>query len=620
MTTMPVVAPWLPATIADPFHRAYYDSGVWFDRTTWLGVPLWKQPLDLWIYQELISRLRPDVIVETGTWQGGSALYLANMCDLIGHGQIVTIDVAAPEPDHRPHHDRITYIHGSSISADVVERVRAICEHAECVLVILDSDHSLDHVLAELEVYAPLVTTGSYVIVEDTDLNGHPVRPDWGPGPAEAVARFLQLHPDFAADPACEKFGMTFHPGGFLQRQAERPIWQVPFVPPPGPHIPPLTLIGVEEARRARVLFLCDRDDNNQGQWRIARPCLEAVRHSFVADWMTFDHMDAIQNWISGGRYNVVVTPRWTFLDDSGHDRWAESRARDGLVWIYETDDDLFSPECVDREVRVFGKDKAEMEKQRVTRLRMLNDCDGVIVSRPQLVEVVQRYTDKPVVIVPNAIDVDWFEARLAGRARQVEPLTIGWSGAARDKEDLLAMAGAWEVIAKDFPAVRFVVQGSDHMHPLINAVPRERVTVLPWTTVNEHPATLLNIDIACCSVTNTEWNLCKSPNKWMESTLAGSACVVSSPLYGEYVRHGHDGLVADSLEGWIGALGALVDDPNLRAHLNRNARMTLAREHALSTQWWRGPVAWASLLDQAQSNGSNNTRQSHANRQPAPV
>ena len=206
-------------SVVTEFHRLYYDARLfnmtW--RNTWfLGHAVQKCPLDLWLYQEIIHRLRPDVIVETGTCFGGSALYLASCCDLLNTGRVITIDIE--ERRDRPSHPRITYITGSSVAADVVACVKAQVEGASMVMVVLDSDHSRDHVLEELEVYGPLVTKNSYLIVEDTNLNGHPVSPEHGPGPMEAVEAFVAEHPEFAHDPTMDKFFLTFNPRGYLRR------------------------------------------------------------------------------------------------------------------------------------------------------------------------------------------------------------------------------------------------------------------------------------------------------------------------------------------------------------------------------------------------------------------
>jgi len=198
----------------DRFHSLYYDSGV-FAKTSWLGVPTLKCPLDLWVYQEIMQEVRPEVIVECGTAHGGSALYLAWLCESLGKGEVITLDVE--EKAGRPRHPRIAYLRGSSVAPEVVEQVkRALADRAP-VMVLLDSDHSKDHVLAELRIYGELVTPGSYLIVEDTNL-GHPVRPDFGPGPMEAVEEFLAERGDFARDRSREKFLLTFNPGGYLRK------------------------------------------------------------------------------------------------------------------------------------------------------------------------------------------------------------------------------------------------------------------------------------------------------------------------------------------------------------------------------------------------------------------
>ncbi|MGZ7039243.1 MAG: CmcI family methyltransferase, partial [Thermoanaerobaculia bacterium] len=172
--------------------------------------------------QEILFEVRPDVIIECGTFQGGSALYLATICDLLDQGRIYTVDVE-PRPE-LPLHPRIEYVRGSSISEEVTQYLHSRIDASETVLIILDSDHSRDHVLAELERYAQFVTTGSYIIVEDTNVNGHPVFPDHGPGPMEALTDFMSTHQhEFAIDEEREKFFLTFNPRGFLRFLGRRP-------------------------------------------------------------------------------------------------------------------------------------------------------------------------------------------------------------------------------------------------------------------------------------------------------------------------------------------------------------------------------------------------------------
>jgi cephalosporin hydroxylase len=199
------------------FHRFYYRAmDTTWENTRWLGHRLQKFPGDVWIYQELLTELRPDWIVETGTNYGGSAYFLASICDLLGHGQIVTIDLdAKPET---PEHERVTYLAGSSTAPEILDRARSLTAGAETVLVILDSDHSYEHVAEELRAYSELVTPGSYLIVEDTNIAGHPVLRGLARGPYEAVHDFLAGDSRFEIDRSREKFMMTFNPCGYLRR------------------------------------------------------------------------------------------------------------------------------------------------------------------------------------------------------------------------------------------------------------------------------------------------------------------------------------------------------------------------------------------------------------------
>lgn len=207
----------LRPTIARQFALAYHDKPekTWLN-TYWMGHRIWKLPADMWIYQELIFEIRPDLIIETGTAEGGSALYMAHLLDMVGHGRIVTIDVE--DFAGRPKHERISYLRASSSDVAALEQVLADAAGENTVMVILDSDHSQRHVLDELNLLAGLVSLGSYLIVEDSNVNGHPVLPQYGPGPMEALGEWLPNHPEFRVDQSREKFIHTFNPGGYLRR------------------------------------------------------------------------------------------------------------------------------------------------------------------------------------------------------------------------------------------------------------------------------------------------------------------------------------------------------------------------------------------------------------------
>lgn len=195
-------------------HDVLYLSDAWTD-ATWLGAQTLKNPLDLWVYQEIMVETRPELVVETGTYRGGSTFYLASLCDLLGAGEVVSLDIEEVRDDY-PEHPRITYLGGrSSTDPDVVAEVRARAE-GKRTLVILDSDHSQAHVEAELAEYAGLVPVGGYVIVEDSNIGQ--IRKDLLPGPLEAIGTFLAGTDEFEIDRAREKFLITFNPSGYLRR------------------------------------------------------------------------------------------------------------------------------------------------------------------------------------------------------------------------------------------------------------------------------------------------------------------------------------------------------------------------------------------------------------------
>ena len=206
------VADHTVSQILDDFHRVWYP----LQQLWWMGVEMQKCPMDLFMYQEILFECRPDLIIECGTWKGGSALYLAHLCELMRHGTVLTIDIK-PWIGF-PQHSRIVYLTGSDVEDNIFAQVKALAGGFRNVMVILDSDHTKPHVQKELELYSELVTPRQYLIVEDCNIHGHPVRDDLPPGPHEAVDSWLPKNDGFVRDPACERFLLSFNPGGYLRR------------------------------------------------------------------------------------------------------------------------------------------------------------------------------------------------------------------------------------------------------------------------------------------------------------------------------------------------------------------------------------------------------------------
>lgn len=209
---------WLRTRVAQWFFSDLIRSTRNFDNVTWAGHPIWQNILDLWVIQETIFALRPAVILETGTNRGGSSFFFAQLLDLIGHGRVLTVDV---ERLHELRHPRVTHLIGSSVSEPILTRMRSAAEAADGpVLVILDSDHSAVHVRQELEAYAPLVTPGSYLLVQDGVIDTLPRFRKGRPGPLAALHEFLRDHPEFEIDTErCRRFPVTHHPDGWLRRR-----------------------------------------------------------------------------------------------------------------------------------------------------------------------------------------------------------------------------------------------------------------------------------------------------------------------------------------------------------------------------------------------------------------
>jgi cephalosporin hydroxylase len=188
----------------------------------WLGVPVWQPVMDLWTLQETIAEVKPALLIECGTYRGGSSLFFANLFDLMQQGRVITVDI---EKQHNLSHPRVTYLIADCAAPETVARIRAEAEMANGpVFVVLDSDHTAEHVYKEMVAYAPLVTPGSYLHVQDGVIDQIPnLRKKWGAGPLRAIEKFLPEHPEFEVDSArTSKFLITHHPKGWLRRKPLR--------------------------------------------------------------------------------------------------------------------------------------------------------------------------------------------------------------------------------------------------------------------------------------------------------------------------------------------------------------------------------------------------------------
>lgn len=202
-------------------HRLMYEP-------TWLGRPIIQYPTDVVVIQELLWRVKPDVVIETGVAHGGSLILSASILELIGKGRVIGIDIDIREHNRmalegHPLSNRIKLIEGSSIANETFSRVKDLARDAEMVVVFLDSNHSEEHVLAELTLYSTLVKEGGYIVAHDGaqawvwDIPR--AKPEWQfDHPLGAIKKFVKDHPEFIVDSHWNRFGITCSPDGFLRR------------------------------------------------------------------------------------------------------------------------------------------------------------------------------------------------------------------------------------------------------------------------------------------------------------------------------------------------------------------------------------------------------------------
>jgi cephalosporin hydroxylase len=233
---MPLASAEAFQAVSDAWLRAGWDAKYVYS-FTWLGRPIIQLPEDLIRLQEVIYRLKPDVIVETGVAHGGALIFYASLCRLIGKGRVIGVDI-----EIRPHNRRAiethtlaeltTLISGDSTNSETVAQVKEAVGSADVVLVLLDASHTKRHVMAELDAYAPLVTPGSYIVAMDGIMEkvvgGPRTKPEWrDDNPRRAALEWVVQHPNFAIEEPKFAFNeglvrerVTYWPDAFLKRVA----------------------------------------------------------------------------------------------------------------------------------------------------------------------------------------------------------------------------------------------------------------------------------------------------------------------------------------------------------------------------------------------------------------
>ena len=210
--------PQSPADISQAFQAELIAKTENFGHVTWLGKPMWQSVLDLQTVQETIYEVKPELLIECGTYKGGSSYFFAQLFDLMDHGRVITVDI---EKLHDLSHPRVTYLIGDCASAEIVQQIDAeVKKVTGPIMVVLDSDHHAAHVSKEIEAYNRFVTPGSYLHVQDGVIDTQPQFAHSRPGPLRAIEAFLAQTNDFELDVAkSERFLITHHPKGWLKRK-----------------------------------------------------------------------------------------------------------------------------------------------------------------------------------------------------------------------------------------------------------------------------------------------------------------------------------------------------------------------------------------------------------------
>lgn len=352
------------------------------------------------------------------------------------------------------------------------------------------------------------------------------------------------------------------------------------------------------------ITYLCKSPGNGDSHWRVVRPSIRLREAGVDTDvcWLDDDMMP------TGPVAGRVVVLHQTIVDGGLHAAraWvARLKAAGALAVVYETDDDELTGANIDHLAAthpISASDRAALEARRLARIDTLRACDGATVSTEPLAEVVRRYTDRPVITVPNAIDVDWFRARLAPRAQRADHLTIGWAGWRRPDADLEPMAEAWARIAARYPDVRFVVAGHQADAIYRQDIPLDRIIRLPVAPLDEYPR-LHQVDIGCCAVADTPFSRCKSPIKAWEYALAGAVVVGTPTLYGPTINNailGRFGLLANTADEWESALRWFIEKPGERAWCQRRFSQHVERDLSLRANLHRWADAYREIVASA--------------------
>jgi glycosyltransferase involved in cell wall biosynthesis len=299
---------------------------------------------------------------------------------------------------------------------------------------------------------------------------------------------------------------------------------------------------------------------------------------------------------------DLVIMHRlaWKPEDQGNALLWRRLLHGSGKALCYEVDDDILTESIVERihSTTQLQKTDEEIHRERRQHLFAIQICDGVICSTEGLAEICRALTDRPVIVVPNAIDLHRFRlvTSVEPPRSPSDPITVAWIGGNRPDRDAEALGIAWNRISRKYPSVRFRVGGYP-LGALVNAVPPDRLDLVPWRPIEAYQRTFANVDIGCAPLNDEPFNRSKSSIKAMEYAAAGAAVCASPVAYSGLIQDGITGLVCRSEDDWTVAIQSLIEDPQKRELLAGNLLQEVESKHSLAVNAWRWPEAWATIV-----------------------
>lgn len=376
---------------------------------------------------------------------------------------------------------------------------------------------------------------------------------------------------------------------------------------------------------------------NGPALYRTFGPCAELQKYGYPSTWefvgphtneeraqlglpaVAESSVRKVLAFAASGHLDAIILPRmgWPAKEGKQMRAFLRTLRSAGNRLIYEADDDVFSPWITRQQHAgiLAHKPISQIEEERLVRIEVLQSCDGCTVSTQRLATVVRQYVpdDYPVEVVPNLLDCAWWTRIKQVAKRWIPGPTIGWAGGGRPNDDLALIADAWGEIARQFPDVTFVLQGArpgpdgkpslaatPWFAPIAEAVPHDRIVLLPFFGIKEYPLGMLNIDILCCPLVDRPFNRCKSPIKLYEGAAAGSAVVASPTVYRGVIGQGENGILCEMTQEWTDALTNLLQDKVWRGEMSGRLALKVWKQYNLQESIWKWPVGWASIVEQA--------------------